>query len=56
MPFDALTITCIRQELQDTIVGGRVQNLLMPGPLALSLEIYRSGVGRSHLLLSAHPQ
>jgi predicted ribosome quality control (RQC) complex YloA/Tae2 family protein len=56
MPFDALTIAAVHQELRDIIIGGRVQNLLMPGPLALSLEIYRSGTGRSHLLLSAHPQ
>lgn len=38
------------------MVGGRVQNLLMPGLLSLSLEIYRSGTGRAHLLMSAHPQ
>ena len=37
-------------------MGGRVQNLLAPGPLSLSLEIYRAGTGRTHLLMSAHPQ
>ncbi|HUP26825.1 MAG TPA: NFACT RNA binding domain-containing protein [Chloroflexia bacterium] len=56
MPFDAFTISAIRQELESTILGGRVQNIIAPGPLALSLEIYRGGIGRKRLLLSAHPQ
>src|SRR5262249_36381214 len=56
MPFDALTISAVRDELERTIVGGRVQGVLVPAPLAISLEVYRSGAGRSHLLLSAHPQ
>src|SRR5580765_6093801 len=56
MPFDALTISAVRDELEQTVVGGRVQGVLVPGPLAVCLEIYRSGVGRSRLLLSAHPQ
>jgi predicted ribosome quality control (RQC) complex YloA/Tae2 family protein len=56
MPFDALTIAAVRQELADRLVGGRVQNIIMPGPLTLSLEVYRAGTGRTHLILSAHPQ
>ena len=56
MPFDALTLAAVRQEIQEKLVGGRVQNVIMPGPLALSLEIYRAGTGRAHLLMSAHPQ
>ena len=28
----------------------------MPGPLAVSLEVYKSGTGRACLLMSAHPQ
>jgi predicted ribosome quality control (RQC) complex YloA/Tae2 family protein len=28
----------------------------MPGPLTLAFEIYRAGVGRVHLVVSAHPQ
>lgn len=56
MPFDALTISAIRQELEDGICGGRVQGLVSPGPLSTSLEIYRPGVGRRHLVISAHPQ
>jgi predicted ribosome quality control (RQC) complex YloA/Tae2 family protein len=56
MPFDALTLAAVRQELQTKVVGGRIQNLLLPGPLTVSLEIYKAGVGRTHLILSAHPQ
>ncbi len=56
MPFDALTAAAIRQELAEKLVGGRVQNILMPGPLTVSLEVYRPDVGRTHLILSAHPQ
>ncbi|MEO8286334.1 MAG: NFACT RNA binding domain-containing protein [Chloroflexota bacterium] len=56
MPFDALTLAAVRQELQQKLVGGRIQNVIMPGPLAVSLEVYRPGTGRAHLLLSAHPQ
>jgi predicted ribosome quality control (RQC) complex YloA/Tae2 family protein len=56
MPFDALTISAVRDELLDKLVEGRVQNVIMPSPLSVSLEIYRAGVGRTHLLLSAHPQ
>src|SRR5437016_214965 len=56
MPFDALTISALRDELQQKIVGGRVQGVLVPAPLTVSLEVYRPGVGRIYLLLSAHPQ
>ena len=56
MPFDALTIAAVRQELEDTVVGGRVQNVVMPGPLTVALELYRGGTGRTHMILSAHPQ
>ncbi|HYP18690.1 MAG TPA: NFACT family protein, partial [Chloroflexia bacterium] len=56
MPFDALTLAAVRQEIESKYLGGRVQGLLMPGPFTLSLELYRSGSGRSHLVMSAHPQ
>src|SRR4051794_21584846 len=56
MPFDALTIASVRDELEQRIVGGRVQGVLVPAPLTVSLEIYRPGSGRSYLLLSVHPQ
>ena len=56
MPFDALTTAAVRGEIEQKAVGGRVQGVLVAAPLTISLEIYRSGVGRNHLLLSAHPQ
>ena len=56
MPFDALTAAAVRQELEDKVAGGRVQGVVIPAPLTVALEIYRAGVGRTHLLLSAHPQ
>jgi predicted ribosome quality control (RQC) complex YloA/Tae2 family protein len=56
MPTDALTIAALQRELHERVVGGRIQNLLIPGPLSVSLEIYRAGTGRTHLFMSAHPQ
>lgn len=56
MPFDALTLAAVRQELEEKVVGGRVQGVLVASPLTISLEIYKAGTGRTHLLLSAHPQ
>ncbi|MEO6457334.1 MAG: NFACT family protein [Chloroflexia bacterium] len=56
MPFDALTIAAVRQELEDKIAGARVQNVIMPGPLTVSFEVYRGGTGRTHLIASSHPQ
>ena len=54
MSVDALTITAVVDELRRTVLGGRIQQVLMPSPLSISLEIYRSG--RYHLLASAHPR
>src|SRR3954451_24275849 len=56
MPFDALTIGAVRREIEQKAVGGRVQGVLAAAPLTIGLEVYRSGVGRTFLLLSAHPQ
>jgi predicted ribosome quality control (RQC) complex YloA/Tae2 family protein len=56
MPFDALTLSAIRAELLEKVAGGRIQDVVMPGPLTLGLQIYRAGVGRLNLLISAHPQ
>jgi predicted ribosome quality control (RQC) complex YloA/Tae2 family protein len=55
MYFDALTLAAIADELEDTILGGRIQRALLPSPLSVALEIYARG-RRRHLLLSAHPQ
>lgn len=56
MPFDALSLAAVRQEIEDKYLGGRVQGLVTPGPLTLSLEVYRAGSGRGHILMSAHAQ
>ncbi len=55
MYFDALTLAAVADELEDIILGGRIQRVLLPTPLSVALEIYSRG-RRSHLLLSAHPQ
>lgn len=56
MPFDALTLSAVRAELLDKVAGGRIQDVVMSGPLTMGLEIYRAGTGRANLLISAHPQ
>jgi predicted ribosome quality control (RQC) complex YloA/Tae2 family protein len=53
MFFDALTMACIADELEDTILGGRVQQVLLPEPLSVGLEIYARH-RRQYLLASAH--
>jgi predicted ribosome quality control (RQC) complex YloA/Tae2 family protein len=55
MYFDALTLAAVTEELQDTILMGRVQRALLPNQHSVALEIYARG-RRHHLLLSAHPQ
>lgn len=54
MYFDALTLAAVVDELRTSIVGGRVQRVLLPGALSVALEIYAGR--RFYLLLSAHPQ
>ncbi len=54
MHFDALCLACIRDELADACVPGRVQQLLLAGPRSLGLEIYARRA-RHALLLSAEP-
>jgi hypothetical protein len=40
MHFDALTLACVTAELQQTVVGGRVQQVLMPDSVSIGFEIY----------------
>ena len=54
MYFDALTLAAVVDELRATLVGGRVQRVLLPGELSVALEIYAGR--RYYLVLSAHPQ
>jgi predicted ribosome quality control (RQC) complex YloA/Tae2 family protein len=54
MHFDALTLACIAQELQETIVGGRVQQVMLVDDFSVGLEIYADRQ-RHYLLISAQP-
>jgi predicted ribosome quality control (RQC) complex YloA/Tae2 family protein len=56
MPFDLLALSAVRDELRPRLEGGRVQKLVFPDELSLALEVYRAGVGRTAVLLSAHPE
>ncbi len=55
MYFDALTLTAVADELRATILGGRVQRVLLPGTLSIGLEVYARRQ-RYQLLASADPQ
>lgn len=55
MYFDALTLAAVADELRATILGGRVQRVLLPSPLSIGLEVYAHRQ-RHQLLASAHPQ
>jgi predicted ribosome quality control (RQC) complex YloA/Tae2 family protein len=55
MFFDALTMACMADELRATILGGRVQKVLLPDSLSVGLEIYARH-HRHYLLASAHSQ
>ncbi|RLT36316.1 MAG: fibronectin/fibrinogen-binding protein [Chloroflexi bacterium] len=55
MHFDALTLAAVAAELNTTIRGGRVQQILRPDAHSLGMEIYAEHQ-RHYLLLSAHPQ
>lgn len=55
MYFDALTMAAIAAELRAELLGGRVQQVLLPDRLSLAMEIYAHRQ-RRYLLASAHPQ
>jgi predicted ribosome quality control (RQC) complex YloA/Tae2 family protein len=55
MFFDALTMSCVADELRGTILGGRVQQVLLPDRLSVGLEIY-ARQQRHYLLASAHAE
>jgi len=54
MNFDALTLAAISDDLQ-ALVGGRIQQVLLPTPLSIALEIYANG-RRHYLFASADPR
>ena len=55
MYFDALTMSAVADELRAHILGGRVQQVLLPDDLSIGMEVYAHGK-RNYLLASAHPQ
>lgn len=54
MSVDTLTVTAVVEELRHTLLGGRIQHVVLPSPLSIGLEVYRSG-RRYQLLASANP-
>jgi predicted ribosome quality control (RQC) complex YloA/Tae2 family protein len=50
---DFLTLACLRDHL-DTLLGGRVQQVVLPDDRSVGLELYARE--RLYLLASAHPQ
>ncbi len=46
MTFDVLATAAIADELRKEALGGRIQAVLLPGPLAVGLEIYAHGLRR----------
>ncbi len=55
MYFDALTLAAVADELRESVLGGRVQRVILTGPLSLGLEVYANRQ-RVQVLASAHPQ
>ena len=55
MNVDALTVSAVVDELRRTVLGGRIQHVLLPSPLSIGMEVYRTG-RRYQLLASANPR
>ena len=55
MNIDVATLTALRREFTDTIVGGRIQRVLHPDNLAVAFEIYAHGQ-TWWLIITAAPQ
>jgi predicted ribosome quality control (RQC) complex YloA/Tae2 family protein len=54
MHFDALTLAAVVHELRETLLGGRVQQVVLPDAHSVGLEVYAQRQ-RRYLLLSAEP-
>ena len=52
MPFDVFTMAAVRDELDGTLAGGRIDKVLQTSNLAVAFKIWAGGVNR-HLVLSA---
>lgn len=55
MHFDALTAAAVAAELQRTVEGGRVQQVIAPDENSIGIEVYAQQQ-RTYLLLSADPK
>jgi predicted ribosome quality control (RQC) complex YloA/Tae2 family protein len=53
MPFDALTLSAVRDELEPWLTDARLQKLVFADDLSLAVEVFVPRVGRAHVLLSA---
>ena len=54
MSFDVFSISALTDEFQDTLIGGRVQDVIDVDKLGIGLEIYANGK-RHYLYMSADP-
>jgi predicted ribosome quality control (RQC) complex YloA/Tae2 family protein len=54
MPFDAVTLSAVVQELQEPVVGGKIDKIYQPTRDEVILAI-RGGKGNGKLLLTANP-
>lgn len=55
MPFDALAMTAVTDELRDALVGGQIQRIIQPGLHSVALAVYAGG-RRHWLLISVDPE
>ena len=55
MNIDVATLTALRREFTDKLVGGRIQRVLHPGNLAVAFEFYAQGE-TWWLIINAAPQ
>jgi predicted ribosome quality control (RQC) complex YloA/Tae2 family protein len=55
MPFDGLVLAAVRSELEDKLIGGRIERIHQPGKTELIILVHKPGA-RQKLLLSAHAQ
>lgn len=55
MHYDALTLACMAHELRRNLVGGRVQQVVLPDADSIGMEIYAQRV-RHNLLIAVNPR
>jgi predicted ribosome quality control (RQC) complex YloA/Tae2 family protein len=56
MSFDALTLAAVRDELAPLLVGARIQKVVFADELSLAVEFFAPMIGRTNVLVSAHPE